>query len=66
MYIYINMADFKSAEDGDAHAEISVKNTIKVTEDQLSQEQKQAMARTIDGFKEAVFRHTVWSARGAR
>jgi hypothetical protein len=42
MYAYINMVDGKSAaeseEEDDAHAEISTKNTIKVTEDQLSQE----------------------------
>ena len=56
MYAYINMVDGKSAggdEDNDTRAEMSTNNTLKVTEDQLSEERKQAMAQAIDGFKEA-------------
>ena len=51
------MVEVKSAEDGekddDAHGEISIKNTINVTEDQLNEEQRQATAHIVDGFKAA-------------
>ena len=47
MYAYINMVDGASANDG-SHAEIDPSNVLKVTEDQLNEDQKQKMAQAID------------------
>ena len=47
MYAYINTVDGASANDG-SHAEIDPSNVLKVTEDQLNEDQKQKMAQAID------------------
>jgi len=52
MYTYNNMVEGKSV-DGDTHAEISGDNVLKVTKEQLSDDQKQQLARTVEGFEDA-------------
>ena len=57
MYGYINMVEVSEtngakAADSDAHAEVHASNTIKVTKEQLSDEQRQQLARAVENFED--------------
>jgi hypothetical protein len=45
--------DEGKATDDDTHAEVHTNNTIKVTKEQLTDEQKQQLAQAIEGFEDA-------------
>ena len=52
-YGYINMAEVTETEEakaaeGDTHAEVHANNTIKVTKEQLNDEQKQLLAKVVE------------------
>jgi len=67
MYAYINMVESSpTSEDDNTHAEISSNNIFKVIEDQLNEEQKQAMAQAVDAFKEAFLGMFSMVGRGVR
>ena len=45
--------DEGKATDDDTHAEVHTNNTIEVTKEQLTDEQKQQLAQAIEGFEDA-------------
>ena len=57
MYGFIYIAevgetDEARADEGDTHAEIHANNTIQVTKEQLSEEQKQQLAKAVENFED--------------
>ena len=51
MYAYVNKIKGKAADD-DTHAEIHANSTIKITKEQLSNNQRQQLARAVECFED--------------
>ena len=70
-YGYISMAEVTKADktkaaEGDTHAEVHTNNTIKVTKEQLSEEQKQQLARAVENFEDECLMTFSMLSRGGK
>ena len=70
-YGYINMAEVTEIEgakaaEGDTHAEVHANNTIKVTKEQLSDEQRQQLAKAVENFEDECFMTFSMVGRGGK